>query len=183
MTTLAARTRAILVSPRTEWPAIAAEDETVPGLYLRFIMPLAAIGPLAFVIRFASAGWLGLSVLQYLVQLATIYATARVIQWLAPRFKSEGDTVQAIKLVAYAATPAWIGAVLNAVPSMGILATAALLYSVYLYYLGLPAVMRTPIEQVVPYMLVSAIALVAGFIVASRVVGIVIGGLIGILRL
>ncbi len=181
--TLQLRAMAILTTPKTEWPVIAGERDSVQELYVRYILPLAAIGPVALVIRFFSVGWIVLALAQYVLHLAALYACALVIERLAPRFKSTGDTVQALKLVAYAATPAWIAAILNLLPALGLLVTVAVLYSVYLYYLGLPALMGTPPEQVVPYMLVSALVIVVGFTLASAMVGVLVGGTIGVLRL
>ena len=41
------RVKNILLTPRTEWSAIAGETATVQGLYTGYIMILAAIGPVA----------------------------------------------------------------------------------------------------------------------------------------
>src|SRR6187401_1316759 len=40
---LIARAKAILLTPKTEWPVIAAEPDTVAGLYKNYILVLAAI--------------------------------------------------------------------------------------------------------------------------------------------
>ena len=42
-TRIIARARAILLTPRTEWPVIAAEPDTIGGLYSGYIMIMAAI--------------------------------------------------------------------------------------------------------------------------------------------
>ena len=47
MSKLIDRVKAILLTPTTEWPVIAAEPETTSGLYTKYIMILAAIGPIA----------------------------------------------------------------------------------------------------------------------------------------
>ena len=47
MSKLIDRAQAILLTPRTEWPVIAAEPETTAGLYKDYIAILAAIGPVA----------------------------------------------------------------------------------------------------------------------------------------
>jgi Yip1 domain len=182
-TTVPLRVMAILTTPRTEWPVIAEERDTVIQLYLRYIAPLSAIGPLALVLRFFSVTWIVVAVLQYLLHLAALYLSARIIEHLAPRFKSKGDATQVLKLVAYAATPAWAAAILSLAPALSLVVSLSVLYSVYLYYLGLSPVMGTPPEQVVPYMLVSAIVIVVAFTLASAVVGGLVGGTIGMLRL
>ncbi len=42
-----ARARAILTNPKSEWPVIEAEQTTTKELYLRYILLLAAITPVA----------------------------------------------------------------------------------------------------------------------------------------
>ncbi|HXU67397.1 MAG TPA: hypothetical protein VN707_08560, partial [Casimicrobiaceae bacterium] len=44
---LVARVKAILLSPKTEWPVIAAEATTPSDIYLRYVAPLVAIGVIA----------------------------------------------------------------------------------------------------------------------------------------
>jgi len=41
------RIKGILLSPSAEWRLIEAEPATVRGLYLGYIVPLSAIGPIA----------------------------------------------------------------------------------------------------------------------------------------
>ena len=40
---LIARVKNILLTPKTEWPVIAAEPDTIPGLFKNYILILAAI--------------------------------------------------------------------------------------------------------------------------------------------
>ena len=44
---LVARVKAILLTPRTEWPVIEGEPATVASLYTGYIIPLAAIPAVA----------------------------------------------------------------------------------------------------------------------------------------
>ena len=44
---LIARIKNILLAPKTEWPVIAAEPETVAGLYKNYIIIVAALTPIA----------------------------------------------------------------------------------------------------------------------------------------
>ncbi len=37
------RARKVLLSPKNEWPVIAAEPATIKGLYTRYILVLAAL--------------------------------------------------------------------------------------------------------------------------------------------
>ena len=42
-----ARIKGILLSPKTEWPLIAAEPKTSGEIYIGYVLPLVAIGVLA----------------------------------------------------------------------------------------------------------------------------------------
>ena len=70
----------------------------------------------------------------------------------------------------------WVAGVLHLVPVLGVLTILAALYSIYLFYLGLPVVMSTPTAQVIPYMLVSAVVV----IVVSLVLGAVTTAMAGV---
>src|SRR5207245_7554200 len=53
---LISRTKNILLSPKQEWQVIDDEATSVGGLYIGYIVPLAAIGPVASGIRMALFG-------------------------------------------------------------------------------------------------------------------------------
>jgi Yip1 domain len=155
----------LLVDPGREWSLIAAEPADVAGLYRRFIVTVAAIPSAALLLRFTIAGApvLGarLAAARYVVALATPIAAALIVEKLAPRFKSTGNTGQALKLVAYSSAPVWIAGVFNLIPALvGTATIVGVLYGIYLFALGLTRVLYTPREQVVPFMVVCAIVFV-----------------------
>src|SRR5258708_2624160 len=51
------RARALLVSPRTEWPVLAAEPATVADLYRNYILVMAAIPPICSFIKTSILGY------------------------------------------------------------------------------------------------------------------------------
>ena len=55
---LIARVKNILLTPKTEWPVIAAEPETVAGLFTNYILILSAIPA---VIQFLKLSVIGIS--------------------------------------------------------------------------------------------------------------------------
>jgi hypothetical protein len=176
-TSLTTRVSRILTDPAREWPVIATESETVATLYRNYILILAAIGPLALLLRYPSAPAFVAAGLQYGVQLAAVFICTLVIERLAPKFRSTGHTVQVMQLVAYANTPSWIAGFANilGIPGNFVLLVAGV-YAIYLYYLGLPVLLKTPPDQIVPFMLVSAIVIIAVAMVLSILVATVIGG-------
>lgn len=159
----------ILTAPQAEWQTIAGEATDIPSLYRQYIAVLAAVPAVSMVLglmvfgvpllgRWGVAAALGAGLASYVSALVSVLVAALVVERLAPRFQAQGDTAQALKLVAYASTPFWVGGVVYLVLVLWPLIVIAGLYGIYLFYLGLPPVMRTPHEQVVPFMVIAALA-------------------------
>jgi hypothetical protein len=181
---LQARATNIVTKPNEEWPVIAAEPTTVADLYRSYIAPLAAIPAVCSFIGVSIVGIgvpvfgryrvpfgtaLASMILQYVLLLVGVYVAAIVIEKLAPNFQSKGDTMLALKLVAYASTPVWLAGILSIFPPLAVLILIAALYSIYLFYLGLPPLLQTPQDKVIPFMAVAAVVI----IVVNLLVGVV----------
>ena len=185
------RVKAILTSPRTEWPVIAAEPATVAGLYTGYIMWLAAIpavfgfikgsliGHSMFGISVSTpvlAGLLGM-VLGYVLGLAVLYVVAMIVNALAPTFGGRKDQVQALKAVGYAWTAAWVAGIAVILPWVGwLVALAGGVYSIWLLYLGLPHTMKSPPEKSLAYTAVTVVCA----IVLAWIIGLVVAGVTGV---
>ena len=169
------RVIAILTRPKAEGPVIEAEATNPGKLYREYIAILAAIPAISTFIGMSLIGisipmfgtfrvgivrGLANAVVAYVLTLVGVYIAAVVIDRLAPAFESKQDQLQALKLVAYASTPAWVGGVLNIFPPLAILGLLVGLYAIYLFYLGLPVLMKTPAAKVIPYMVVAAIVVI-----------------------
>jgi hypothetical protein len=187
---LVARVRNILLTPRHEWPVIAGEVDTVAGLYTRYILPLAAIPPVAGflkssligttvpvmgTVRVSTASGLTSMVLQYAIGLALVYVLALIVDALAPTFGGQKDRVQALKTTAYASTASWVGGGLVVVPWLGwVLALGGGIYAIYLLYLGLPSTMRTRSDRALGYTAVTVLVAVVLSLVLGAIVGKVV---------
>ncbi len=167
------RVKNILLQPASEWPVIAAEPTDVMGLYRNYILILAAIPAVALFLSIATffpVGALTGAIASYVITLVSAFLAAVIIEKLAPSFGSSGDTTQALKLVAYASTPSWLAGIFRIVWFISPLAALiGGLYAIYLFYLGLPVLMNTPKDKVIPYMLVSALVII--------VITVVLGGI------
>ena len=183
---LVERVKRILVSPKTEWEVIDAEQTTPAELYTRYILPLAAIGPIAQLIGYSVFGVtvpfvgtyrvpIGSAITQalvsYLLTLAGTYVLALIIDALAPTFNGQRSQIQALKLAAYSLTASWVAGIFALIPGLRIL-TLLGLYSLYLLYLGLPVLMKTPREKAMGYTVV--------VIIAAIVLSLVIGAIAGV---
>lgn len=176
----------ILTKPADEWSVVAAEPADVASLFKEYIAILAAIPPVCLflgltVVGVPILGRLGFgtaltgAILGYVGALAGVYIAAIVVEKLAPTFGSSGDTTQALKLVAYAYTPAWLAGVLYLLVVLAPLAIIAGLYAIYIFYLGLTPMMKTPKDKVIPYMIVSALVIIVVSVVLQAILG-AIGG-------
>ena len=160
------RLAGLFVDPKREWSLIAGEPADVAWLYRHFIVIVAAVPAAALFLRFtlgaAPIAGVRAAASSYLAALLGVLAAAFVIEQLAPRFHSRGPMAQALKLVAYSTAPAWLAGALYLVPGLG--GTARIvggLYGIYLFALGLPRILHTPREHIVPFMVVCALALLA----------------------
>lgn len=183
------RIKAILTTPRTEWPTAAAEPATVQSLYAGYIAIVAALPIIAGFIKgsLIGAGAFGITVrtpigmgivgmvLHYVLALAVVYVVALIINALAPSFDGQKDMTQALKTVAYSWTASWVAGIAVIVPWLGwLIAIAGAVYAIYLLYLGLPHTMKCPPEKAAGYTAVSVIiAIVLSWIVGAIVVGVV----------
>jgi len=189
------RIRAILTTPKTEWPIAAAEPATVGGLYTGYIAIIAALPVIGRFIKSTLIGYsfLGVTVrapigsgitgmvLQYVLSLVLVYVMALIINALAPTFGGQKDMVQSLKTVAYAWTASWIAGIAVIVPWVGMLVViAGAIYSIYLLYLGLPHTMNCPPDKAGGYAAVSIlIAVVLSWIVALIVAGVIGTAMLG----
>jgi hypothetical protein len=179
------RVKRILFSPGTEWPIIEAEPTTPAELYTGYIMPLAAIGPIAQIIGYSVFGItvpfvgtyrvpigtaLTSALVSYVLTVASTYVLALIIDGLAPSFSGQRSRIQALKLAAYSSTAAWVAGIFLLVPGLRIL-TVLGLYSVYLLYLGLPVLIRSPREKVLTYTVVVVLAAVVLFMLSGAIAG------------
>jgi hypothetical protein len=180
------RAKSILLTPRAEWPVIAAEPDTVGGLYAGYIVILAAIPA---IVRFISSSLIGVSVpflgsyrlpiaagittavLTYVLALVGTFVVALIVEALAPSFSAEKNRVQALKVVAYAYTASWVAAIIGIIPGLGLLAAlAGAVYSIYLLNMGLPYTMKCPPEKAIGYTAVTIIVAIIVGVVLSLIV-------------
>jgi hypothetical protein len=143
------RVKGTLLEPKTEWPKIAAEPVTVQSLYTGWIMILAALGPVALVLR-TFGGGIGVAIVGYAIALALVYVVAMIVDALAPTFGGEKNMDASLKLVAYAMTAAWVGGAFQILPFIGwLVAIAGAIYSIYLFYLGAPVLRKCSADKAV----------------------------------
>ena len=183
------RAKGILLQPKETWPVIDAEPATVGSIYKDWLVIMAAIpavcgfiglslvgvGAFGFGYRMPIVGGIVAAVVGYILSLVMTFVMSLVVDALAPSFGGTKNPVGAMKVMAYGATAVYVAGFFKLLPALGMLGIIAACYSVYLMYLGLIAVMKTPQEKAAGYTAVVVII----FIVASIVVGAVSAMFIG----
>lgn len=178
------RAKNIITSPKTEWPVISAEQPNTSAIITTYVLPLAALAAIAafigygfvgfnvgFGIRMKGTDW-GLyhAISIFVGAIIGVFLSAFVIDILAPSFGSEKDMGRSVQLVAYSYTPAWIGGILAIYPPIAIVGSLAGIYGLYLLYLGIPVLKKTPADKQGSYFVVSLLVMIAVFIVVGLII-------------
>ena len=186
---LKTRARNILLTPTTEWPVIAEETTPTSSLITSYVIPLAAIGAVAGFIGGSLVGMtlpfvgtyrvpimsgLASAVFVFVMAILGVFILSFIINALAPTFGAEKNTAQAIKVAVYSYTPAWLAGVFQILPALGILGILAACYGIYLLYLGLPSVMKSPPDKAAGYTAVVVVCAIVLSIVVTAVGGLLI---------
>lgn len=171
---LVERLKGILLSPKTEWPKIAAEPMTAQQIYTSWVMILAAIGPIAIAIGWSAMLGFGTSlrfaIANYLIMLVVTAILALIVDWLAPKFGGTKDFVAALKLTAFSYTAAYVAGIFYLLGRFGgILVFIAMVYAWYTFYLGAPVLRKCSQDKAVVF---TIIVVVIGF-----VLGVLFGAL------
>ena len=167
------RIRGMLFSPSHEWRLIAAEPSSATAVCWRYLVPLALFGVLAVILGYSLIGYdmpffghrraslvasLTRGALQFVFAFVGTFLIAWLVAALASTFGGRRDSARALKVTVYGLTPFWLAAMLQIVPSLGMLALLiGLLYGFYLMYLGLPALMGSPRDKSIGYIIVVAL--------------------------
>lgn len=155
----------LFTHPEREWQQIRKEDESIRHIYLTHTLLLAAIPPLCAYIGTTQVGWMigqrapvmltqssafGMAMMSYLTLLAGVAIMGGFIHWMARTYDAEPSLARCIAFATYTATPLFIGGLTALYPHLwlGLIAgTAAISYTVYLLYTGLPPFMNVPAEE------------------------------------
>jgi hypothetical protein len=182
------RAKAIVLSPGAEWPRIEPESGDAGYLFANYAAFLAAIPPVCEFLRHGVFGWVGLrfhhhhgffgslfgGIVRYLVTFLVLYAIAVIIDGLAPTFSASKNQQNALKLAVYSMTPVWLAGVFALIPGLEFVRYLAILYTIYVFWLGLPVLMKSPPDKTGPY----ALAVVVSAIILSIVVAAIVGPVI-----
>ena len=186
---LVERAKNIIVTPKTEWDVVAAEEPNIQQILLGYVLPLALIPTVATIIGWGVIGMFGFTSFTYgiamgLVQIINAFLSVLiagfVIDALAPNFGSQKNMGSAVQLVAYSMTPIWVAGILNIFPALSWLAGLIGLYGLFLMYLGLAPLMKTAEDKKVGYLVVSIIILIVVYFVIAAILTAILMAVFGL---
>jgi hypothetical protein len=186
------RIKNILITPKTEWPVIAAENTTTADLLKNYVAPLAAIpaicgfiggsligyGALGVSFKVPIVAGIGGAIFGYVMSFVSVFLISFIINALAPSFSAEKSDSQAMKLTVYSFTASWLGGVFSMIPGLRMLGVLCALYGIFLLFLGVPLLMKCPEDKAIGYTVVILIvAIVVSVVIAA--IAATIGGIGG----
>jgi hypothetical protein len=174
------RVKGIVLSPKTEWPIIAAESGDTAYLFQNYVAYLAAIPAVCRFIGLLLVGVgiipaLIFAIINYVLAFVIVYILALIINALATTFDGRKDFESALKLSVYSSTPIWLVGVFLLIPWLSFLTILAL-YGLYLLWIGLPPLMKSPEgNKTLGYAVAIVVTAIVLYIVIIAIIGAVIG--------
>lgn len=172
----------LIARPRAEWERIAAETTTVDALLRRYILPLAALAPIATMIgmRNFNREWdpihgylvpaesiLSSGATTYFATIGSIFALAGIFTLLAPMFGCTRDFVRSLKVATYGTIPVLLAGATLLLPVMAIVGVVGLCHSLYLLWLGADRVLHVPDGARAEFVGISLVILAFASVVAG----------------
>jgi hypothetical protein len=181
------RVKNILITPKTEWEVVNGETASPQSLLMSYVLPLsvvAAVGSLLKGLLFG--GIVGMkffiitAVIAFIASVLSYYLSAIIIDMLAPSFASEKNMGKSAQLVAYSGTPSYVGALLSFIPVIGwLVSLAAWAYGIYLMYLGIGPLKKTPEDKKVVYMVVAFLIMIVLYFILVAILGAILFAAMG----
>ena len=155
----------LLFNPAAEWEKIRARDDTLLGHYIRFLIIIALLPPIAWYFGSTEIGWtlgdriikltsesaMQIMILFYIAILVGIGFLGYMPHWMAETYEVPDSTVsKGVGIAAYTCTPMFVCGVIGFYPMLWLdmlLGIVAACYTVYLLYIGVPIVMQIPKER------------------------------------
>lgn len=175
----------LLTNPDKTWRIIKSNDRTLKPLYLAHVLVLAAIPAISAYIGTTQVGWtigtieavrltqasaLQMTVLTWLAMLTGVAIMGAFIHWMSRTYDSSPTLSECVTFAAYTATPLFLAGLAALYPNLWLAmfaGTAAICYTTYLLYQGIPIFMNIPEEE--------------GFLFASSVLAVGLVVLVGMM--
>ena len=155
----------LFTNPDRAWRTIKGEETVIGPLYLVHVLALAAIPAVSAYIGTTQIGWtigtlepvkltqasaLQMTVLTWLAMLAGVAVMGAFIHWMSRTYDSSPTLSDCVVFAAYTATPLFVAGLAALYPNLWlamIVGPAAICYTAYLLYQGIPIFMGISQEE------------------------------------
>ncbi|MGJ8688968.1 MAG: Yip1 family protein [Gammaproteobacteria bacterium] len=155
----------ILSNPHQEWARIRDDSHSAAGHYLRYLIWIAILPPLAWWYGSSQIGWelagrqilltqtsaAQIMALFYIAILLSVGFLGYMVYWMAKTYDGKNnDVARGIAVAAYMCAPLFVIGLTGLYPVLWldmILGTLAGAYTLYLLYIGIPIVYDMPKER------------------------------------
>jgi hypothetical protein len=131
----------IIIRHNEEWARMMNEEHSERSLLLYGIAMITISNivwiaiRLSLPIKYISLSWIGMYAgIQFVFSLASLLFIPILFAMLAPRFDGIKDSLGALKLYLFFATPVWMAGVISPIPYLGWLSYAGVLFGLYLVW-------------------------------------------------
>jgi hypothetical protein len=181
----------LLVKPSTQWRSIADLPEKSLNTLVLYPALMAILPAVAWYYGTSRVGWTvgdaesaikltaesarQISILFYLAMVGCVAVIGYFIHWMSDTYGAESTATKGIVIAGLTATPLFIAGLVGFYPLLWLdllIGVAAVSWSVYLLYLGIPIVMKIPEER--GFLFSSAVIAIALVILICLMVGSVI---------
>lgn len=175
----------LLYHPKSEWDSIKKENHTLGHIYLTHLLFLAAIPPFALLVGTTQFGWsfvgkefyyltfesaLPLALGFYAALLVGMFFIAYTTYWMERTFGAEASLERCLLFTTFTSTPMFLSGLIGIIPILWLnvfVVMAAVSYTIYLLYSGVPIFMNIPEER--------------GFIFATSILTVGMCALVGLM--
>lgn len=177
----------LLYHPKNEWSFIRKENYSLLQVYLRYAIFLALIPPVSLFIGTTQYGWsiaggdvikmsvesaALIAVLFYFALLVGVGFVAYCTYWMERTFGADASLERCLIFTIFTSTPMFLSGFIGLLPILWLdvfVVLAAVSYSLYLLYVGIPIFMNIPEER--------------GFIFASSILTVGLCALVGFMAI
>ncbi len=148
---LFARARGVMLAPRREFEAIAAEPQTIFSLFNRYLFPLAVIAPIATILGMtafdvhwsADIGYrvprdriFSVGVMNFWLEVGTVFLIATVFYFMLMAHQVRRSYLAALKVALFGAVPVMLMSATLVISLNIIITMLATVHSLFLYAIG-----------------------------------------------
>jgi Yip1-like protein len=172
----------VILHENAEWTRVMLEENNKQSLIrygmvliliayaLTFLLSLLFTMNVGYIGAFSTTYLITMVVVEFALGIASLYFIPAILAAIAPSFGGKNDSLNALKLFVFAATPSWIGTAVSRIPVLGMLiAIAGAVFAIYLFWQHVAEAMSIPADKKVGYVIVSVVVLAVIFFVIGAI--------------